>query len=320
MSENREPIEPFSPPPPPALDGHLQMLIKMAVEEDMVGPGHRGPSDKTVEVAIPESVRATGTIVARKGGRLAGGFLLAPILALYKDAPALTILAADGARLAAGEAVARLHGSARAILSAERTLLNFLGHLSGVATLTAQYVDAIAGVRSTVRGTAPVIVDTRKTTPGFRVLDKYAVRCGGGGYHRMGLYDGVMLKDNHLAALREKLGAGMTLGELTTRIRGELDPTITLWLEVDDLGQLREELAAGKRGAADIVLLDNFSPAEMREAVAMRNAMGGRPLLEASGGITLENLREVAATGIDRIAIGALTHSAKVLDLSMDVE
>ena len=285
MSENREPLEPPFPPPPPVLDGHLQMLIKMAVEEDMVGAGHRAPSDKTVEVAIPENVVATGTIVARKAGRLAGGFLLAPILALYKDAPALSILAADGARLAVGQAVARLHGSARAILSAERTLLNFLGHLSGVATLTAQYVDAIADVRSTVRGTAPVIVDTRKTTPGFRVLDKYAVRCGGGGNHRMGLYDGVMLKDNHLAALREKLGAGMTLGELTTRIRGELDPTITLWLEVDDLGQLREELAAGKRGAADIVLLDNFSPAEMRKAVAMRNAMGERPLLEASGGL-----------------------------------
>ena len=242
-------------------------------------------------------------------------------MALYTDAPALSILAADGARLAAGQPVARLHGSARAILSAERTLLNFLGHLSGVATLTAQYVDAIADVRSTVRGTAPVIVDTRKTTPGFRVLDKYAVRCGGGGNHRMGLYDGVMLKDNHLAALREKLGAGMTLGELTKRIRGELDPTITLWLEVDNLEQLREALAAGPRGAADIVLLDNFSPAQMREAVALRNGSGGeRPLLEASGGITLENLREVAATGVDRIAIGALTHSAKVLDLSMDFE
>ena len=216
--------------------------------------------------------------------------------------------------------MARLQGSARAILSAERTLLNFLGHLSGVATLTAQYVDAIADVRSTVRGTAPVIVDTRKTTPGFRVLDKYAVRCGGGGNHRMGLYDGVMLKDNHLAALREKLGEGMTLGELTKRIRAELDPTITLWLEVDNLQQLREELGSGKRvgGAADIVLLDNFSAGEMREAVVMRNAVGERPLLEASGGITLENLREVAATGIDRIAIGALTHSAKVLDLSMD--
>ncbi|MGN6371103.1 MAG: carboxylating nicotinate-nucleotide diphosphorylase [Phycisphaerae bacterium] len=250
---------------------------------------------------------------------MAGGILLAPILALYQDAPALSILAADGARLSAGQAVARLHGSARAILSAERTLLNFLGHMSGVATLTAQYVDAIADVRSTTRGTAPVIVDTRKTTPGFRVLDKYAVRCGGGGYHRMGLYDGVMLKDNHLAALRETLGAGMRLGKLTKRMRGELDPTITLWLEVDTLEQLKEELSGGE---ADIVLLDNFSPGQMREAVGLRNAArkDGKPLFEASGGITLENVREVAATGIDRIAIGALTHSAKVLDLAMDFE
>ena len=303
----------------PVLDAHLMALIRMAVEEDMVGPGHRAPSDKTVEMAIPAGEKATGTIVARKGGVLAGGFLMAPILALYADAPALSILAADGTRLAAGQAVAKLHGSARAILSAERTLLNFLGHLSGVATLTAQYVDAIADVRSTTHGTAPVIVDTRKTTPGFRMLDKYAVRCGGGGYHRMGLYDGVMLKDNHLAALREKLGGGMTLAALTKRMRGELDPTITLWLEVDTLGQLKEELNGG---GADIVLLDNFSPGQMREAVALRNAArkDGKPLLEASGGITLENVREAAATGIDRIAIGALTHSAKVLDLAMDFE
>ena len=142
-----------------------------------------------------------------------------------------------------------------------------------------------------------MIVDTRKTTPGFRVLDKYAVRCGGGGYHRMGLYDGVMLKDKHLAALREKLGAGMTLGELTKRIRGELDPTITLWLEVDNLEQLREELAAGKRGAADIVLLDNFLPAEMREAGGDAKCERGGPA--AAGGFGGVHAGESAGGGGD---------------------
>ncbi|HUO08615.1 MAG TPA: carboxylating nicotinate-nucleotide diphosphorylase [Phycisphaerae bacterium] len=317
---------------PPPLDAHLQSLLQMAVNEDMVGPKHseNGGGDKTVELAIPESLTASATIVARTPGTLAGAFLLAPILALYKNPPQLTLLTPDGSKLARNQPIAKLQGSARTILSAERTLLNFLGHLSGIATLTAQYVDAIADINSTPHGTPPKIVDTRKTTPAFRTLDKYAVRCGGGHNHRIGLYDGVMLKDNHLLALREKLGAGganLSLAQLTHELRKQLDPAITLWLEVDTLDQLKDALQPDWQHGADIILLDNFTPAQMHEAVHLRNAAHSpghiphfTPLLEASGGITLDNLRDVAATGIDRIAIGALTHSAKVLDLSMEFE
>jgi len=321
--------EPAMPPlEPPPLDPHLLSLIKMAVAEDM-GPSH---ADKTVELAIPSDLQAIGHIVARKPGTLAGIFLLAPILAEYADPKKiqLTLLTPDGSRLTPNQKIATIIGPARAILSAERTLLNFLGHLSGVATQTGRYVDAIADIKSTSQGTTPLIVDTRKTTPAFRALDKYAVRCGGGANHRMGLYDGVMLKDNHLAALREHLGEGGqgTLAQITAQIRAKLDPAITLWLEVDTLTQLAEALHQenGSRGP-DIILLDNFTPAQMRQAVQLRNSQSKienqkskMPLLEASGGITIDNLREVAATGIDRIAIGALTHSAPVLDLSMEFE
>jgi nicotinate-nucleotide pyrophosphorylase (carboxylating) len=220
----------------------------------------------------------------------------------------------------AGQPVATISGPTRALLSAERVVLNFLSHLSGIATLTRKYVDAVAVVEN-----PPAIADTRKTTPGFRTLDKYAVRCGGGVNHRMALYDGVMLKDNHLAALREQLGSNQTLAQLTAHVRSQLDPKITLWLEVDTLEQLREALScSGGGGGADIILLDNFTPEQMRRAVAIRDqskaATGkSKVLLEASGGVTLETLPEIAKTGIDRISIGALTHSAPILDLSMDM-
>jgi nicotinate-nucleotide pyrophosphorylase (carboxylating) len=228
--------------------------------------------------------------------------------------------------------VGRVKGPVRGLLTAERVVLNFLGHMSGVATMTRRYVDAVAKVRGGAVEKRPVICDTRKTTPGWRVLDKYAVRCGGGVNHRMGLYDGVMLKDNHLAALRERLGKELTLAELTRRVRGELEKGITLWLEVDTLEQLRDELEGG--GGADVVLLDNFTPEEMTRAVEMRDEVKGQNaefrmhnselkgrtvLLEASGGITLENIGAVAETEVDRISIGALTHSAPVLDLSMEM-
>ncbi len=317
----------------PPLDPHTMALIRMAVREDM-GHGTYGTvqGDKTVELAIPQELSGTAHIVARRPGVISGTYLLPAILREYQVNIACDIRTPDGTQLKIGDTVATISGAVRAILSAERVLLNFLGHLSGIATMTHRYVDAVAPVaRETGR---PVICDTRKTTPGFRVLDKYAVRCGGGVNHRMGLYDGVMLKDNHLAALRERLGEGGmgTLADLSAGIRAKLNPSIPLWLEVDSLAQLAEALHEnnGERGA-EIILLDNFTPDQMRQAVLLRDKAAAQSkienrvpsgrskiLLEASGGITLDNVLQVAQTGVDRISIGALTHSAPVLDLSME--
>ncbi len=296
---------------PLVIDEGLRTLIALAVREDS------GAGDKTVELAIDPDARGEARIVARRDGVIAGTPLIEPILAAYGGGVDIALHVADGSRVAPQTPVATLRGPVGRILTAERVLLNFLGHVSGVASATRRYVDAVAAVTG-ARGKPPAICDTRKTTPGFRALDKYAVRCGGGVNDRIGLHDGVMLKDNHLAALREKLGRS-TLGQLTRGIRAQLATDILLWLEVDTLEQLRDELA--NRGGADVVLLDNFSTEQMKQAVALRDAASnssGRPLLEASGGITLETLRTIAETGVDRLSIGALTHSAPVLDLSMD--
>lgn len=295
-------------------------LIRMAVREDM-GHGTYGTvqGDKTVELAIPQDLNGSARIVARRPGVICGTYLLGTILREYQVGISCEIFTPDGTLLQTGDIVAKISGPVRSILSAERVLLNFLGHLSGIATMTRRYVDAVAPVvRETGR---PAICDTRKTTPAFRVLDKYAVRCGGGVNHRIGLYDGVMLKDNHLAALREKLGRDLTIAQLTRSIRETLDPNIMLWLEVDTFDQLRDELDG--KGGANIILLDNFTPDQMREAVAMRDSkleIRNSKLLEASGGITLDNVLQAAQTGVDRISIGALTHSAPVLDLSMEFD
>jgi nicotinate-nucleotide pyrophosphorylase (carboxylating) len=304
---------------PLVIDEGIRGLIQAAVREDV------GSGDRTVELAIPKELRGEGRIVGRRRGVVCGTVLLEEIVAAYGGEVAVEVSLPDGSSVAPGQVVATLEGPVGKILTAERVLLNFLGHCSGVASATRRYVDAIAEVKSVERadgtGGPPAICDTRKTTPGFRLLDKYAVRCGGGVNDRIGLYDGVMLKDNHLAALREKLGAEMGLGDLTRRIRGELPGEILLWLEVDTMEQLEEELAG--RGGADVILLDNFTPEMMHEAVGMRNQVakqtGVRPLLEASGGITDQTLRAVAESGVERISIGALTHSAPVLDMSMEV-
>ncbi len=312
----------MSPPlVPPVIDAPLRALLQLAVREDLGAGGVAG--DRTVQLAIPRGMRGGGTIVARQTGVICGTFLLPAVLEEYDTGLRCDVLVPEGALVNAGQAVARMEGPMRSMLSAERVVLNFLGHLSGIATLTRRYVDAVAAaVADPVR--RPAICDTRKTTPGFRVLDKYAVRCGGGVNHRMGLYDGVMLKDNHLAALRERLGSGLSLAELTRSVRGQLEPGITLWLEVDTLEQLRAELMP-QPGGADIILLDNFTPEQMRLAVEMRDAAESKiehrksKILEASGGITLENLAACARTGVERISIGALTHSAPVLDLAMEL-
>lgn len=296
---------------PPEIDPHTMALVRMAVREDM---GHASygtvQGDKTVELSIPAELSGRARIVARKPGVIAGTYLLPIILREYQVGMGCDVIVPDGSAVEGPQSVvAELSGGIRALLSAERVCLNFLGHLSGVASLTRQYVDAVAG-------SGAVICDTRKTTPGYRVLDKYAVRCGGGVNHRMGLHDGVMLKDNHLAALRDQLGRGKSLAELTSAVRAKLDAKVPLWLEVDTLAQLAEELSGG---GADVILLDNMEPPQMRQAVAMRDAAGSKAKLEASGGITLDNVRAVAATGVERISIGALTHSAMVLDLAMEL-
>jgi nicotinate-nucleotide pyrophosphorylase (carboxylating) len=216
-----------------------------------------------------------------------------------------TQLVADGARVEPGTRVASVEGPTRGLLTAERTALNLLGHLSGVATATSQWADAIASTHAKVR-------DTRKTTPGMRALEKYAVRCGGGVNHRMSLSDAALVKDNHIVA------AG-GVAEAFAAVRAAA-PSIVLEIEVDTIDQLRTALAAG----ADLVLLDNMKPEVLREAVAIsaqHHASTGRAVvLEASGGLTLENAQSVAATGVNYISVGALTHSAKVLDIGLDLE
>jgi nicotinate-nucleotide pyrophosphorylase (carboxylating) len=201
-----------------------------------------------------------------------------------------------------------LDGSARVILAAERTVLNFLGRLSGIATLTRQYVDA-------ARDTGAEIMDTRKTTPGWRTLEKYAVRCGGGRNHRMGLYDQVLIKDNHLALMRAK--GGRTLAECIADSRRK-HPGILVEMEADTDDDLQAAINAG----ADIVLLDNMTPAELASCVKLAEKLAGkkRPILEASGGVTLETVRAIAESGVDRISSGALTHSAAAIDIALDFD
>ncbi len=301
------------------LPAAVRSLIELAIREDLGDLPDRGNKtairlDRTVALSIPPDISAVGKIVARKEAVISGSGLVAEILSYYDPRIQSSILIPDGSLASADAAVAEINGPAGAILAAERVVLNFLGRLSGIATLTRQYVQA-AATGSNQPG-KPIICDTRKTTPGWRELEKCAVRCGGGVNHRMGLFDGVMLKDNHLAALRRSAGKALSLAEITRQVRAGIPLHIPLWLEIDFLDQLREALP----GAADIILLDNMTLRQMRQAVMLRDDFrpGGPPLLEASGGVTLKTIAEIAATGVDRISVGALTHSAPVADLAMD--
>ena len=282
----------------PSLPGVLlRRLADEALAEDL------GGGDVTTDLVVPEAARASGTIVARGGGVVAGLSLAHTVFRAADPGLEVEALLDDGERAEAGEAICRVRGDARSILRAERTALNFLQRLSGIATLTRRFVEA-------VEGTGARIVDTRKTTPGLRALEKYAVRCGGGGNHRFGLSDGFLLKDNHRAVLS---AAGRTLAEAVEDARRRLPHTVPVEVEIDRPDQLSDALEAG----VDAVLLDNFAPAELEAAVAEAD---GRVLLEASGGITLETVRGVAETGVDLISVGALTHSAPALDLALDFQ
>jgi nicotinate-nucleotide pyrophosphorylase (carboxylating) len=276
----------------PLPDLLIAPIVRAALAEDL---GRAG--DVTATACVPADARLSAVFATRKRGVVAG--LDCARLAILELDPRATfaVLAADGETVEPGDQLAKVEANARALLSAERTGLNLLGRLSGVATLTRAYVDAVAGTRAR-------IVDTRKTTPGLRALEKYAVRCGGGVNHRFGLDDAILIKDNHIAACG-------SVGEAVRRAKAFAGHLMKVEVEVDGLDQLDEALAHGP----DVVMLDNFSLADLKEAV---RRVEGRAVLEASGGVNLETVRAIAETGVDVISVGALTHSVSVLDIGLD--
>jgi len=287
---------------------NLQRLLALAKAEDL------GSGDVTGDL-LPAGLGAEARFIARQELVFCGGMMLCAIAGAYDSAIATEVAVGDGTSVAAGAALARWSGPARGVLAAERVALNFIQHLSGIATLTRRYVDAAAGA-----GAGVAILDTRKTTPGWRDLEKYAVRCGGGANHRRGLYDAILVKDNHLGALARG-GSADPIGDLAGRLadaRRRLGPDGFVEMEVDTLEQLETALKL----PLDVILLDNMPCEQMLRAVAIRDAAGlrARVKIEASGGITLANVAAIAACGVDRISVGALTHSAPAADIGLDVE
>jgi len=288
-----------------------QELIRLALVEDL---GDRG--DVTSVTVIPEQLQGRAVFLVKAAG-VVGGLPAAELVMKTVDAKLkFEPQKNDGDRVTPGYRLATVSGSMRSILAAERTALNFLQHLSGIATLTRQFVDVVAG-------TSAKILDTRKTLPGWRLLEKYAVRQGGGHNHRMGLYDGILIKDNHLAALGIVAGAdSLDVVETVMHIEEAMEKApestrkIPLELEVGSLQQFAFALGSW----AGLILLDNMSLDQMREAVRMRNERASTVLLEASGGVNLQTVRAIAETGVDRISVGALTHSAPALDIALDYE
>ncbi len=276
-------------------------LIELAFAEDL-----RGTGDLTCQALIDGSQTAQVHVVAREAGVLAGGPVANLVFETLDPAVSFDTKIPDGTYLEPNGIVATVSGPLRSLLTGERTALNFLTHLSGVATLTRKFVNAAAGTHAS-------ILDTRKTLPGWRVLQKYAVRAGGGTNHRMGLYDGILIKDNHLAAWAES-HASATIADAIRQARQSAPGGVSVEVEVDTLRQLEDALD----GTPDIVLLDNMDPPTLREAIAIRDRQAPSVLLEASGGITLDTVPKIAATGVERISIGALTHSAPSLDFAFD--
>ncbi|MAT14368.1 MAG: nicotinate-nucleotide diphosphorylase (carboxylating) [Planctomyces sp.] len=284
----------------PAEQDAAEKLITLALAEDLGSVG-----DLTSQTIIPASEMAEVQIVARTEGVLAGMPIAAAVFREMDEKVEWKPLLDDGSPLIAGSVVATVAGPLRTLLTGERTALNFLTLLSGVATMTRRFVDELEGLDVE-------ILDTRKTFPGYRQLQKYAVRAGGGTNHRMGLYDGILIKDNHLAGWKEETGSTIALAIQEARRESPLP--VPVEVEVDTLDQLQDALEA----KPEYVLLDNMTLEQMRNAVTMRNDLSEGTKLEASGGVTLETVRGIAETGIDRISIGALTHSAPALDLAFD--
>lgn len=281
---------------------NTDQLIELACAEDLGDLG-----DITSKATIPAQAEGRAALVARAPGILCG----LPVLQRVADRfqvfiePPSNNAPQDGTAVSHGEILRHIKGPMRAILAFERTALNFLQRLSGIATQTHHFVQA-------VHGTHAAILDTRKTTPGWRILEKYAVRCGGGQNHRIGLYDAILIKDNHLAFLADHPDP---IGAAVTRAR-KAYPNTSVEVEVTSLAQLERALAC----APDLILLDNMTVETMTQAVARRNQSGKRIQLEASGGVNLQTVRAIAQTGVDRISVGALTHSVPALDLALDVE
>jgi nicotinate-nucleotide pyrophosphorylase (carboxylating) len=283
---------------PNALDVSLvRTVVAAALEED----GARG--DVTTRALVPPGQQGRGVIVAKSDGVLCGLAVAAAAFAALDPSISFEPLVQEGASIASGDLLARVSGPLAPILSAERVALNFLQRLSGVASATRRMVDAIAGTQAR-------ILDTRKTTPGLRALERYAVRCGGGHNHRFNLSDAVLIKDNHLAAARAR---GLTIAQVLEQARRAAPEGMRIEIEVTSVEEACEALDAG----AQALLLDNMSLADMRRAVELAH---GRATTEASGGVTLENVRAVAETGVDYISAGALTHSAPALDMSLEIE
>jgi nicotinate-nucleotide pyrophosphorylase (carboxylating) len=280
----------------PLRPDHLRRLAENALTED------QARHDVTTAALVPPELRGRAVIVAKAEGVLAGLPMAEAVFKALDSSLAWRPLAAEGTRLSPGQAVAEVEGPLAAILRAERVALNYLTHLSGVATATARLVEAIAGTHCGLR-------DTRKTTPGLRTLEKYAVRIGGGENHRFTLADAVLIKDNHLAALAAR---GLGIADAVRLAHQAAPPDMRVQIEVTSVEETRQALAAG----AHELLLDNMAPEEMRRVVDLAK---GKAVLEASGGITLANAREVAETGVDYISIGAITHSAPALDLSLEM-
>ena len=279
------------------LPPEVYSLIDAALSEDQTF------SDPTTGTLVPPEIKGNGMLRAKAVGVLAGIDVASAVFQRVDSGLEVQALLADGSPLSPGDDIARVFGSAGSILRAERIALNFMQRMSGIASDTNLYV-------KTVQGCKARIVDTRKTVPGHRYLDKYAVRMGGGHNHRMNLADGILIKDNHIEALRsQEMGLGQVIQLALTRA----SPTIKVEVEVETLEQLREALDAG----AHIIMLDNMPVETMREAMGIVN---GRAVVEASGGINLETVRAVAETGVDLISIGGLTHSTRALDISLDLE
>ena len=323
------PGPPASRPPEfdPAARRCAQTLIEMALAEDLGTPSPwltldpesgrlrldfaetRGVSgDLTAESTIPENARGGAKFVCRHAGVVAGLPVLGLVAERFGLATWFRPLVDDGARVEPGTVIAEVFGPMRALLMMERTALNFVQRLSGVATLTGRFVAEVAGTRA-------VILDTRKTTPGWRPLEKYAVRCGGGTHHRIGLYDQVLIKDNHLAWLVFR-GQSDPLATAVEDARGHAPQGTVVEIEVDSLEQFDQALRSGP----DIILVDNLGPQALAEAVRRRDERAPRVLLEASGGVSLSTVGGLARTGVDRISVGALTHSAPALDVGLDFD
>lgn len=285
--------------PPPLAREEIDRFVKPALEED------RGGGDLSSIHAVPEKARARAHLVSRSAGVLAGIAVFARTFEWVDPRARVEFLAEDGARIAPRAELARIEGSARALLTAERTALNFVQRLSGIATLTARYVERAGAAR---------VLDTRKTTPNLRLLEKYAVRCGGGENHRFGLFDEVMVKENHIEL------AARSIPEVLRDIRKAVGARVRITSEARD----EREALAGIEGGADVVLLDNMSAAELARLVPLlreeARRLGREVELEASGGIDLESVGAIARSGVDRLSVGALTHSAPALDLALDLE